>query len=340
MTPTVDLLPTSVHAVRVSIKKVAVVVQDGVEPFGLGAICEVWAEPYHAEDGNPVFDFIVCTPRPGRGRGASGYDLYVDHGLEALDGADLVCVAPKRDFTAPAPEVAAALREAYDAGSIVFAHCTGAFALGEAGLLDGRRCTTHWRHVDELAQLHPQALIDPDVLYVQDGRVLTGAGSAAGLDAALHLLRTTFGSGVAAAAARRMVVTPHRDGGQAQFIKAPVPTCEADTLAPVLTWIPEHLEEDLGVEALARRAMMSARTFARRFREEAGTTPHAWVTHQRVLAAERLLEESSMSVEQVAARVGFSNAAALRHHFTRVRRISPQQYRRRFCSPEPEAQAG
>jgi transcriptional regulator GlxA family with amidase domain len=324
----------------VSIKKVAVVVQDGVEPFGLGAICEVWAEPYHADDGNPVFDFVVCTPHPGRVRGASGFDVYVDHDLGALAGADLVCVAPKRNFTAPAPDVAAALRQAYDDGAIVFAHCTGAFALGEAGLLDGRRCTTHWRHVEELARLHPEALIDPDVLYVQDGRVLTGAGSAAGIDAALHLLRTTFGGEVAATTARRMVFTPHRDGGQAQFIKAPVPSCDADTLAPVLAWIPEHLDEDLSVEALARRAMMSARTFARRFREETGTTPHAWVTHQRVLAAERLLERSDMGVEQVASRVGFSNAAALRHHFTRVRRISPQQYRRRFSTPEPQAQAG
>ena len=324
-----------------SIQKVAVVVQDGAEPFGLGSICEVWAEPYHADDDNPVFDFVVCTPRPGRVRGASGFDLYVEHGLDALEGADLVCVVPKRDYTEPAPEVAAALRDAYDAGATIFAHCTGAFALGEAGLLDGRRCTTHWRHVDELAALHPQASVDPDVLYVQDGRVLTGAGSSAGIDAALHLLRTTFGGRVAATTARRMVVTPHRDGGQAQFIKAPLPDCDADTLAPLLGWISEHLEEDLGVEALARRALMSPRTFARRFRDETGTTPHAWVTHQRVIAAEQLLEETSLGVDQVAGRVGFSNAATLRHHFTRLRRVSPQEYRRRFSSrPAPQEQDG
>ncbi len=323
-----------------SIEKVAVVVQDGVEPFGLGAICEVWAEPYHADDGNPVFEFVVCAPRPGRVRGASGFDLYVDHGLEALEGADLVCVAPKRDFTTPSPAVASALRSAHEAGATIFAHCTGAFALGEAGLLDGRRCTTHWRHADELARLYPEALLDPDVLYVQDGRVLTGAGSAAGIDAALHLLRITFGGRVAAATARRMVVTPHRDGGQAQFIRAAVPECDGDTLAPVLAWIPEHLDDDLSVEALARRAMVSARTFARRFREETGTTPHAWVTHQRVLAAEQLLEETSLGIDQVAARVGFSNAAALRHHFTRARRVSPQRYRQTFsCAEDPMAQA-
>lgn len=322
-----------------SIHKVAVVVQDGVEPHGLGTICEVWAEPYHAEDDNPVFDFVVCTPRPGRVRGASGFDLYVDHGLDALAGADLVCVAPKRQFTDPAPEVAAALREAHDAGALLFAHCTGAFALGEAGLLDGRRCTTHWRHVEELAALCPQAQVDPDVLYVQDGRVLTGAGSTAGIDAALHLLRTTFGGRVAATTARRMVVTPHRDGGQAQFIKAPLPECDADALAPLLDWIAGHLDEDLSVEALARRSLMSPRTFARHFRQETGTTPHAWVTRQRVLAAEQLLEETTLGIDQIAGRVGFSNAAALRHHFTRIRRVSPQEYRRRFsCTPEPQGQ--
>lgn len=325
------------HAGPVSIRKVVALVQDGVEPFGLGAICEVWAEPYHADDDNPVFDFTVCTPRPGRVRGASGFDVYVEHDLTALADADLVCVAPKRDFTAPAPHVAAALRGAHDAGATIFAHCTGAFALGEAGLLDGRRCTTHWRHVDTLAGLYPQARVDRDVLYVQDGRVLTGAGSSAGIDAALHLLRTTFGGRVAATTARRMVVTPHRDGGQAQFIRTPVPTCDADTLAPVLAWIPEHLEEDLSVESLARRALMSPRTFARRFREETGTTPHAWVTHQRVLVAEQLLEETSLGIDQIAARVGFSNAAALRHQFTKARRISPQIYRRRFSCPAQAA---
>lgn len=318
-------------------KKVAVIVQDGAEPFGLGAICEVWAEPYHPEDDNPVFDFVVCTPRPGRVRGASGFDLYVEHGLDAARDADLVCVSPKRDFVAPSPEVAALLREVHAAGATVFAHCSGVFALGEAGLLDGRRCTTHWRYGDLLAQTYPEADVDPDVLYVQDGQVLTGAGSAAGIDAALHLMRTTFGGRVAATAARRMVVAPQRDGGQAQFVRAAMPVCDAETLSPLLGWIAENLDADLGVEALARRSTMSPRTFARRFREETGTTPHAWVTHQRVMAAERLLEETMRPIDQVADDVGFTNAATLRHHFTRVRGISPQSYRSRFaCSAEAE----
>jgi transcriptional regulator GlxA family with amidase domain len=312
-------------------KKVAVVVQDGAEPFGLGAMCEVWAEPYHPDDDNPVFDFVVATPRPGRVRGASGFDLHVDHDLADAADADLVCIAPKRGYLDPSPEVVELVRDVHARGAHVFAHCTAAFVLGEAGLLDGRRCTTHWRHVDELRTRHPEALIDPDVLYVQDGTIVTGAGSAAGLDAALHLMRQQFGARTAAAAARRMVVPPHRDGGQAQFIARAVPACDAETLGPLLTWMNHNLADDLGVETLARRSHMSARTFARRFRDETGTTPHAWVTRQRLQAAEELLEQTDHSVDWVAAEVGFGNAAALRHHFTRSRGVSPAQYRRTFA---------
>nr|WP_179665588.1 helix-turn-helix domain-containing protein [Nocardioides panaciterrulae] len=312
-------------------KRVAVVVQDGVEPFGLGSMCEVWAEPHHPEDDNPVFDFVVATPRPGRVRGPSGFDLHVEHGLDAVADADLVCVSPKRDHLDPSPEVAELVAAAHARGALVFAHCTAAFVLGEAGLLDGRRCTTHWRHVEALAQRFPRAHVDPDVLYVQDGTIVTGAGSAAGLDAALHLMRQQFGARLAAATARRMVVPPHRDGGQAQFIARAVPDCEAETLGPLLTWIVEHLADDLGVEALARRCHMSPRTFARRFRAETGSTPHAWVTRQRVQAAEELLERTDHSIDWIADEVGFGNAATLRHHFGRTRGVSPQQYRRAFA---------
>jgi transcriptional regulator GlxA family with amidase domain len=312
-------------------RSVAVIVQDGVEPFGLGAMCEVWAEPYHPEDDNPVFDFVVATPRPGRVSGPSGFDLVVDHGLEDAEHADLICIAPKRRFLDPSPEVVELVLRAHARGAFIFAHCSAAFVLGEAGLLDGRRCTTHWRHVDELAELYPKAIIDPDVLYVQDGAIVTGAGSAAGLDAALHLMRQQFGARTAAAAARRMVVPPHRSGGQAQFIARAVPDCDAETLGPLLSWVVENLAEDLGVDELARRSHMSPRTFARRFRAETGTTPHSWVTTQRVQAAEELLELTDHPVEWIADEVGFGNAAALRHHFTRVRGVSPQQYRRTFA---------
>ncbi|QIX26423.1 helix-turn-helix domain-containing protein [Nocardioides sp. JQ2195] len=325
-----DFLPLGVHSGCVH--KVVVVVQEGAEPFGLGAMCEVWAEPYHPEDDNPVFDFHVVTPRPGRVSGASGFDLHVDEGLEVAEDADLICVAPRRDFLAPSPEVADLISRAHARGAFIFAHCTAAFVLGEAGLLDGRRCTTHWRHVPELVAKFPEADVDPDVLYVQDGNIVTGAGSAAGLDAALHLMRQQFGAKVAASAARRMVVPPHRDGGQAQFIARAVPDCAAETLGPLLTWILENLAEDLGVEALARHSHMSPRTFARRFRDETGTTPHAWVTAQRVVAAEELLEQTDHPVDWIAAEVGFGNAATLRHHFIRSRGVNPQQYRRVFNS--------
>ncbi|ANH40058.1 HTH-type transcriptional regulator CdhR [Nocardioides dokdonensis FR1436] len=309
----------------------AVVVQDGVEPFGLGTLVEVWGEPYHPEDDAPVFDFRVCTPRPGRVRGRSGFDLHVDHGLEAAADADLVCFAPKQDFATHEDAVLEVARAAHDRGALIYAHCTGAFELAAAGVLDGHEATTHWRHTDQLARLYPRVRVRPDVLYVQAGNVLTGAGAAAGIDASLHLMRQQFGARVAATTARRIVVPPQRDGGQAQFIARAVPDCDAATLGPLLTWIVSHLEEDLGVEALARRSMLSPRTFARRFREETGTTPHSWVTHHRVAAAEELLERSSLSVEQVAVRVGFGNAATLRQHFTRVRGVSPQRYRRQFA---------
>jgi transcriptional regulator GlxA family with amidase domain len=313
------------------VSSVAVLVQDGVEPFGLGAMCEVWAEPYHPEDDNPVLDFVVATPRPGRVRGPSGFDLYVEHDLAAAAAADLICIAPKRNYLEPSPEVVETVVSAHARGAFVFAHCTAAFVLGEAGLLDGRRCTTHWRHVDVLAERYPRALVDQDVLYVQDGTIVTGAGSAAGLDAALHLMRQQFGARTAAAAARRMVVPPHRSGGQAQFIARAVPDCDAETLGPLLAWIVENLGEDLSVDELARRSHMSARTFARRFRAETGTTPHSWVTAQRVQAAEELLELTDHSVDWIADEVGFGNAATLRHHFTRARGVSPQQYRRTFA---------
>jgi transcriptional regulator GlxA family with amidase domain len=327
----VDFLPSVVQAGPM--KKVAAVVQDGAEPFGLGSMCEVWGEPYHPEDDNPVFDFVVTTPRPGRVRGATGYDLHVDHSLDDAADADLVCLIPKRGHLEPSPEVVELVRAAHDRGALVFAHCTAAFILGEAGLLDGRRATTHWRHVDELAARHPEASIDGNVLYVQDGSIVTGAGSAAGLDAALHVMRQHFGAKVAANTARRMVVPPHRDGGQAQYVARAVPVCESEALAPLLAWISENLGDDLDVETLARHMHMSARTFARRFKEETGTTPYSWILGERVRAAEELLEQTDHSIDWVAGEVGFGNGATLRHHFGRSRGVSPQEYRRTFRMP-------
>ncbi len=311
-------------------QSVAVVVQDGVDPFGLGTLVEVWDEPYHPEDDNPVLDFAVCTPRPGRVRGRSDFDLQVERGLDAALHADLVCLAPKFDFLEVDPAVLDVARAAHERGAIVYAHCSAAFMLAEAGLLDGLECTTHWRYADLLAEMYPRVTVRPDVLYVQAGTILTGAGSAAGLDASLHLVRQEFGAKVAATTARRIVVPPHRDGGQAQFVRTPVRSTEAPTLAPVLEWMTQHLAEPLTVERLATHAHMSPRTFARRFRDETGTTPLQWLTHQRIALAEELLEASSMTVDEIATRVGFGQAATLRHHFGAARDTTPLQYRRTF----------
>ncbi|NYG56174.1 transcriptional regulator GlxA family with amidase domain [Nocardioides perillae] len=303
----------------------------GVVRRGVAGVVTEHVAQHGAADGDQQDQGPVVTPRPGRVTGAAGYDLHVERGLADAADADLLCIVPKRDFLAPSPEVVELVQHVHGRGGLVLAHCTAAFVLGEAGLLDGRRCTTHWRHAAALAARHPEAEVDPDVLYVEDRGITTGAGSAAGLDASLHLMREQVGARHAVAAARRMVVPPHRDGGQAQFIARPVPACDAETLGPLLTWIVGHLDDDLDVDALARRAHMSPRTLARRFCAETGATPHAWVTAQRVLRAEQLLEQTDRPVEWVAAEVGFGGAAALRHHFTRVRGVSPQQYRRQFA---------
>ncbi len=318
------------------IRNVAVLVYDGVAPFELGVLCEAWGID-RRDDGVPSFDFAVCAPQPGPVRTSAGFDLLVEHGADRVAQADLVTLpAMPRDAEVPA-QVLGLIRDAHDRGARLLSVCSGAFLLGAAGLLDGRRCTTHWRYADELAARFPAAIVDPDVLYVDADPIITGAGSAAGLDACLHLIRKDFGAQIASTVARRMVVPPLRDGGQAQFVRSAVPTCDADTLAPILTWMTENLEADLSVEALARRALMSTRTFARRFREETGSTPHQWLTHQRVLLAEQLLEETHLPVEEVARRSGFGNAAALRHHFTRFRGTSPVAYRRTFGCMVPTA---
>lgn len=315
------------------LKNVAVLVYPGVAPFELGVLCEAWGLD-RADQGVPTFDFAVCTPTPGRvSTSLAGFALEVSAGLARLDQADMICLpAMPRDTPVP-PPVITALQDAYARGARLLSVCVGAFVLGEAGLLDGRLCTTHWRYVDELEQRFPLAKVDCDVLYVDDGQIITSAGSAAGLDACLHLIRQEFGASVAARVARRMVVAPHRDGGQAQFIEAPVRVATADTLQPLLEWMGAHLHEDLSVETLAAQAMMSQRTFARRFRAETGTTPYHWITNQRILLAERLLEESEETIERVATRVGFSNATALRHHFARLRGTTPQRYRRLYKAP-------
>ncbi|MET8122368.1 helix-turn-helix domain-containing protein [Micromonospora sp. NPDC005189] len=312
------------------LRSIAVLALDQVAPFELGVLAEVFGTDRTA-DGFPGYDFQVCSPDGAPVRTSSGFHLTPHADLGPLEDADLVAVpAHSQGTTVPVP-VLDALRRADARGAHLFSVCSGAFLLGEAGLLDDRECTTHWRYVDELQSRHPRARVRCNSLYVQDGRLLTSAGTAAGIDACLHLIRQEHGSTTATRLARRMVVPPHRDGGQSQYVEAPIPKApEAPTLEPVLEWLMGHLDRTITVEELAARADMAPRTFARRFRAETGTTPHDWLTNQRVLLARRLLEETPLSVEAVADQAGFSDAAALRHHFSRRVGATPHSYRTTF----------
>jgi len=312
---------------------VAVLVLPGVAPFELGVACEVFGID-RSDDGVPGAHFAVVTEHPGLVPTSAGFGLHVAHGLDVAHRADLV-VVPASPVDADAPgAVVDVLRSAVRRGARVLSECSGAFVLGEAGLLDGHRCTTHWRYAAELASRFPLAHVDPDVLYVDEGPVVTSAGTAAGVDACLHVVRQSWGAAAAAAIARRMVVPPHRDGGQAQYVAAPLPVCSDDDLAPVLAWMQDSLHEDLTVSAMAERAVMSPRTFARRFLQATGTSPGAWLARQRLYRAQELLESSALSVEEVARAVGWGSAAVLRHHFAALG-TSPRAYRRTFAGPQP-----
>ncbi|MFG1840857.1 GlxA family transcriptional regulator [Micromonospora sp. NPDC049175] len=312
------------------LRSIAVLTLDQVAPFELGVLAEVFGTDRTA-DGFPGYRFQLCSPDGEAVRTSSGFHLTPHADLGPLEEADLVAVPAHSQGTAVPGPVLDALRRADARGAHLFSVCSGAFLLGEAGLLDDRECTTHWRYVDELQRRHPRARVRCNSLYVQDGRLLTSAGTAAGIDACLHLIRQEHGSATATRLARRMVVPPHRDGGQSQYVEAPIPKApEAPTLEPVLEWLMGHLDRTTTVEELAARAGMAPRTFARRFRAETGTTPHDWLTNQRVLLARRLLEETPLSVEAVADQSGFGDAAALRHHFTRRVGATPHSYRTTF----------
>lgn len=316
-----------------TLTNVATIVHDGLNPFEFGAACESFALD-RRDDGVPFLDHAVCAPEPGLVRTSLGFSIEATHGLDRIAEADLLVIpalghAVHGERTPS--EVLDAIRGAYARGTRILTYCSGAFTLGEAGLLDGIDCTTHWKYTTRLQEMFPAACVVPEVLYVDAGQIVTSAGTAAGLDASLHIWRQEYGASVASMIARRMVVPPHRDGGQAQFIARAVPACDADTLGPLLSWVLEHLGEDHSVESLAKRAHMSPRTFARRFRDETGSTPHSWLTRQRVAAAEELLERTDQPVEWIASEVGFGNAATLRHHFARVRGVSPKEYRRQFA---------
>ena len=258
-------------------------------------------------------------------------------GLEALQDADTIVVPGFAHWpTASFPEAASALTRAHLRGARIMSICTGAFVLAEAGLLDGRRATTHWYAAEELAKRYPEVKVDPDVLYVDEGSILTSAGVAAGLDLCLHVVRRDYGAAVAADVARWTVIAPHREGGQAQFVPLPARSAADSppegTTEPARTWALAHLDQPISVDDLAVRAVMSRRTFARRFRSETGTTPAQWLLEQRLRAAQSLLETTDRPVGQIAQESGFGNAAALRAHFERRLRTTPTAYRCRFTS--------
>jgi transcriptional regulator GlxA family with amidase domain len=313
------------------LRSVAVVVDDGVSPFEFAVACEVFGVD-RSDDGLPRFDFSVCSPRAGALAADTGFQLIAPHRLGPLAEADLVVVPALGVEYRPPLRLVRALEATVARGARVASLCSGAFVLARAGLLDGRRVTTHWRHAERLRVEFPNVHLVPDVLFVQDGPVATSAGTAAGIDLCLHLVRHALGPAAANGIARRMVVPPQREGGQAQFVVSPVRAVDAPTLAPVLDWAAAHLHAELSVAVLAGRAAMSERTFARRFREETGTTPHSWVLARRVALAEQLLETADLGVEEIARLSGFGSATMLRHHFTRLRGTAPTAYRRAFGS--------
>jgi transcriptional regulator GlxA family with amidase domain len=319
------------------LQNVAFVVLDRFPSFEFGVVCEVFGID-RTEDGLPGYDFAVVAGEDGPLRSEHGLALTDAYGLDKLATADLVIVsAIDQQLREGVPgefpaDLLEALRATVARGARVLSVCTGAFVLAAAGLLDGRRCTTHWRHAGELARYCPRAIVDPDVLYVDADPVISSAGSAAGIDACLYLVRKEQGMKVANQIARRMVVAPHRDGGQAQFVDRPLPDGSADTLAELIAWMERHLDQQVTVAELASLAHMSPRTFARRFVQETGITPLRWLTGQRILLAQRLLEETGESVDEVAWRSGFGTATALRHHFRAWRGTTPAAYRRTFRS--------
>ncbi|GAB2865756.1 helix-turn-helix domain-containing protein [Actinocorallia aurea] len=306
---------------------VALAVTDGMLHFELSLAHEVFG---FAPDGvrGPWYDVALCGPGPVRfGR----FRLDPDHGLDHLALADTVIVPGWADIDVDPPaELLAAVRAAREAGARVASLCTGAFVLAAAGLLDGRRATTHWAHTRELALRHPKVRVDPDVLYVDEGGVLTSAGKAAAMDLCLHLVRLDRGSATANTVARRLVVPPHREGGQAQFVQAPVPASPDHPLAALLPWALARLDRPLTVADLAREARMSPRTLTRQFKAATGTTPLQWLLIQRIRRAREILETTDTAIDAVAATTGMGTATTLRRHFHRTVGVPPDTYRRTF----------
>lgn len=304
-------------------------VYDGLCTFEFGIAVEMFGLP--RPELSQWYEFDLCAVDKGPMRAAGGMRVQAQGGLERLSTAGTIIVPGWRGADAePPPALLRALRDAHARGARLVSFCSGVFVLAAAGLLDGRRATTHWRYVDTLAARHPRIHLEPDVLYVDEGTLLTSAGSAAALDLSLHLIRRDFGPQAANAVARRAVVPAHRDGGQAQFIRSPLPA-QGESLGKLLDWMRRHMDQPLPVSLLAERARMSERTLLRRFEEATGCSPKQWLTHERVGRARELLEGSDMGVDRVAEVCGFGSADTLRHHFRQHLRLSPARYRERFA---------
>ena len=310
----------------------AIVVYDGVGMFELGVACDVFGTNDLADLGLPWYRLFVCSAGGAPVTADGGLRIHPPFGLERTRRVDTVVVLPTDRLDEVPAEVFDALRRAHARGCRIISLCTGAFVLAEAGLLEGRRATTHWTECDDLARNYTDVQVDPGVLYVDEGDILTSAGSAASIDLCLHVVRGDYGSEIATQLARQLVVPPQRDGGQAQYIDAPLPTLDSSSLfADTIAWVQGHLDEPLTVSDLAARSAMSPRTFARQFVAVTGTTPHQWLQRQRVHLAQRLLETTDLSVESVAVGSGFCTAGNLRKHFSRIMHTSPQAYRRTFA---------
>lgn len=315
-------------------RTIAVAAFDGMSAFHLSIPSLVFGED-RSELGVPKFNVRVCAAEPGRLRTTAGFKLHVEHGLEGFAGAGTIIVPTWRDPNEPAPpQLLSALRRAHARGATIVGLCLGAYVLAEADLLDGRPATTHWNWAEHFAARYPQVRVDSGVLYIDDGDVITSAGMVAGIDCCLHVLRRRLGADIANRVARRLVVAPHRQGGQAQYIEQPVQSDSGgDRLSAALAWVAAHIAEPHSVDSLAKRTRMSRRTFTRRFRLATGTSLNPWLRNQRVTAAQGLLEKSSATLDEIALAVGFGSTVSLRQHFSEVMRVSPGQYRQQFRAP-------
>ena len=312
-------------------RNIAVLAYDGLGVFEFGIVSEVFGLT-RPEMGKDWYRFKACSLTTGRLRATGGVTIQAPGGVADLSRAGTIVIPGWKASETPPAQLIAALRRAHSHGARLVSICSGVFVLAATGLLDGKRATTHWRYADLLRIRHPQIRVEPDVLYVDEGSILTSAGSAAGIDLCLHIVRLDYGAEIANEVARRMVMPPHRDGGQAQYVRTPVRSAMPGGLAPLLQWAEAHLHEALRVEDLAQRAAMSPRTFARRFQEQTGTTPHQWLMHQRLLAAQRRLEKTTENIDRIAEAVGLESAATLRQYFSQMLRTTPTAYRRQFST--------